>query len=99
MKKKITKVNIEQYMRLQKYLIELHKTGKVCVSVDMSGHVDWVSIHIMPSQEEYLTSLYEKQTWVQYLSKKMVDSIIEDIKKVIDNLDAKKKEIAAEKEQ
>ena len=99
MRRKMTEENVKQYVRLQKYLIELHQKGNVCVFADLSGHVDWVDVHITPSQEDYDVRLYQRTIYTDCLTKKVVDDTIKVINNVLDNLEAKKKEIAAEKEQ
>ncbi len=98
-KKKMTEENIQQYLRLQEYLIRLHKTGKVCVFTELAGHVDWVDIHITPSHEDFATRLYTAEPRLSCLSGKVVDGIINDIEKMLVNLEATKEQLAIEKEQ
>jgi hypothetical protein len=98
-KKTMTEANIKQYLRLQEYLIRLHKTGKVCVFTELAGHVDWLDIHITPSHKDFTTRIYTAEPWLSNLSSKVVDGIINDIEKMLVNLEATKKQLAAEKEQ
>lgn len=98
-KKKMTEENIQQYLRLQEYLIMLHKTGKVCVFTELAGHVDWVDIHITPSHEDFATRLYEANPYLSYLSKREVDRIIREIEQLLVDLEATKQQLAIEKEQ
>lgn len=98
-KKKMTETNIKQYLRLQEYLIRLHKTGKVCVFAELSGHVDTFDIHITPSHEDYRTWIYDGRPWLSLLSKQAVDRIIKEIEQLIANLETTKEKLAVEKEQ
>lgn len=97
-REKITETNIKQYLRLQEYLIRLHKTGKVCVFTELSGHVDWVDICITPSHEDYETRLYASYLWLSALNKRVVDKIIKEIEQLLTELDAAKEQRLAEEE-
>lgn len=93
-----------QYLRIQSYLYDLHQSGKVCVFVDFMGHVDWLTIRIAASKDDYNSVLYRDDiyTTVDYkpeeTDKQMVDAIISAINKAIENQENKLHEIQKERE-
>ena len=80
-----------QYLRLQGYLYDLHKSGEACVFSDMSGHVDWLRIRVVNSTEDYTAVLFDTTLYVGTEYKpdrtdtEVVDDIITSIKEVLED--------------
>lgn len=94
---------VKEVTRLQKYLLELHLSRKVCVFSELSGHVDCLNVSIRHSIERYNTTLFEqeirlpsekfaslsspKRNWTKY-----IDDVIENIEFAIMQRDRKLQE-------
>ena len=93
-----------QYLRLQGYLYDLHLSGKVCVFIDLSGHVDWLEISVVSSKTDYHDVLFKKTLYVstewkpEESDKEIVDEIIAQIDDVVKNKVAKLAEIQKKRE-
>jgi len=85
----------EELTRLCNYAIGLHLSGKVCVFIDMSGHVEWLAITIRKSIKEYDKVLgnwtvsfgkyYDGKNRPPSVIKKHVTNIIKEMQSVVDN--------------
>ena len=75
------KFSMTQYLRLQQYLMKLHLSGKACVFVDFSGHVDWVRIEVRASKKMYEIALYDRTV---YLPEKLGNYVYENWKDLVD---------------
>lgn len=90
------KFSMTQYLRLQRYLMELHLSGEACVFVDFSGHVDWVRIQVCSNKKEYDIHLYEQTI---YLPEKNGNYVYENWKILADEIIEEIKQVVADREQ
>jgi hypothetical protein len=100
----------KELARLCEYAFRVHKSGKVCIFIDFSGHVGWMSVSVRKSIKEYATELYNRTiAIIDYDGKnipvktiqKNVDETIADIESTLTNLQAclkSAKEIERQKE-
>jgi len=89
------------------YLHKIHKSGKICVFINYSGHVDWMTVSLALSKERYGSELgrftisFHTGIGVAGISDQVVDAFqkIKDILKRKDSLvrKAEKEEAAEEK--
>lgn len=88
--------------RLVIYLNKVHKQGRVCVFYDLSGHVNWFSISLRDSKENYEKILYDTRITLNVSKKELkevVDEIIKDIYKILKNIPAAKRKATIEKQE
>jgi len=96
----------EELTRLCEYAIELELSGKVCVFISMSGHVNWLNIKIVESEDKYPNTFgswtisydtdYSGKKIPTSVIKKKVASIISEIKQVVYDLELEKAKLAEE---
>ena len=92
------KLKQAELVRLVSYALELELTKKVCVFIDMSGHVSWLQVTIAKSKKEYEKKLghwmisydtyYDDKNIPVSALKKSVDKIILEMKETIEDLDS-----------
>jgi hypothetical protein len=91
------KLKQAELIRLVSFALELELSKKVCVFIDMSGHVSWLQITIAKSKKEYKRKLghwmisydtyYDNKNIPVTALKKSVDKIILEMKAIVNDLD------------
>jgi len=88
----------EELTRLCNYAIGLQLSGKVCVFIDFSGHVEWVTVSLKKSIKEYdkildswtisFGNYYDGKSRPPSVVKKHVSDVIKEMQTVVDNYEA-----------
>lgn len=84
--------------RLCNHAIGIELSGKACAFIDMSGHVDWLSISLRESKEKYDIVLgnwqvnydtdYDGKKIPEKTIKNNIDRIIKEMDDTVTNLDS-----------
>jgi len=91
----------KELARLFKYLMDLELSGKVCVFINMSGHVNWFECNICNNKTDYSDKFgrwtigykdYDGKNIPASKIKLRVDTIIKEIEEILQDLDNVRKE-------
>ena len=88
------KENRKQFLELIDKVLEIHDSNKVCVFLDISGHVDWFEIKFVESKNRYGVILWKSGVTDLYREDlpERLTAISEEVDSVMANIEKKREE-------